>query len=94
MNLKFEWDPTKASTNKTKHQVSFEYATRVFLDPHRRDGEDTRYDYKEERRIVLGFIEARLFVVAYTERDGVIRLITARKANPREQKSHANAVQP
>ena len=34
----------------------FEYATRVFFDPYRLDGEDTRRDYQEERRITLGRI--------------------------------------
>ncbi|MCC6538632.1 MAG: BrnT family toxin [Bryobacterales bacterium] len=29
----FEWDPAKAQTNLSKHGVSFEQATEVFLDP-------------------------------------------------------------
>jgi uncharacterized DUF497 family protein len=74
--------------------VSFPYATRVFLDPQRIDREDNRLDYGEERRIVVGYIENRLFVVAYTRRGGVIRLISARKANVREQKTHQHALHP
>lgn len=49
-----------------KHGVPFEYAARVFLDTDRLDIEDTRGDYREERRITIGKIEGRLFVVAYT----------------------------
>ena len=60
-----------------KHGVPFEYAVRVFLDPHRLDSEDTRRDCSEERRLTIGVIEGRLLVVAYTPRDTVIRLISA-----------------
>ncbi len=83
--FEFEWDPAKAADNLRKHGVPFEYATRVFLDPHRLDRADSRRDYAEERRITLEVIEERIFVVAYTMRGPVFRLISARKANAREQ---------
>jgi uncharacterized DUF497 family protein len=57
--LEYEWDERKARQNIAKHGVPFEYASRVFLDLHRLDTEDTRRDYGEERR---------LCVVAYTAR--------------------------
>lgn len=84
----FEWDERKASRNLVKHGVPFEYAARIFLDPHRLDREDDRHDYGEKRRLVLGKIEGRLFVVAYTARGELIRLISARKANEREQRKY------
>jgi len=84
----FGWDTRKAAQNVVKHGVPFEYATRVFLDLQRLDTEDTRHDYREERRITMGKIEGRLFVVAYTPRGEVIRLISARKANDREQRQY------
>lgn len=90
--MKFEWDPQKAAANLRKHKVSFEYAARVFLDPLRVDGVDTRENYGEDRWITVGYVEGRLLVVAYTERAGVIRLISARKASVREQKIHIDAV--
>jgi uncharacterized DUF497 family protein len=31
--VQFEWDPEKAESNLTKHEVSFEEATSVFGDP-------------------------------------------------------------
>jgi uncharacterized DUF497 family protein len=80
----FEWDPAKAESNLDKHGISFDYATRVFLDAHRLDARDTRRNYREERRITMGVIEGRVFVVAYTPRRPVIRLTSARKANARE----------
>ena len=84
----YEWDTKKAAQNVAKHGVPFEYATRVFLDTHRLDSEDTRRDYREERRLTLGKIEGRLFAVAYTTRGKVIRLISARKANEREKRKY------
>ena len=86
--MDFEWDDRKAAQNVAKHGVPFEYAVRVFLDPHRLDGEDTRRDYSEHRRLTLGKIEGRLLAVAYTPRGTVIRLISARKANEREQRTY------
>jgi uncharacterized protein len=82
--LDFEWDSEKAASNLQKHGVPFEYATRVFLDQRRQDGVDTRRHYREERRITIGSIEGRVYVVAYTRRRAAIRLISARKANARE----------
>jgi uncharacterized DUF497 family protein len=84
----FEWDDRKAVQNVTKHGVPFDYAARIFLDPHRLDSADTRRDYSEERRLTLGKIEGRLFAVVYTPRGTVIRLISARKANEREKRRY------
>ena len=84
----FEWDDRKAAQNIAKHGVPFEYAVRVFLDPHRLDSEDTRRDYGEERWLTLGRIDDRLFVVAFTPRGNTIRLISARKASEREQRKY------
>jgi uncharacterized protein len=86
--LEFEWDPVKAADNLRKHGVPFEYATRVFLDLHRLDRADSRRIYGEERRITLGAIEGRVFVIAYTPCGPAIRLISARKANAREQRQY------
>lgn len=86
--MQFEWNDRKAAQNVAKHGVAFEYAARVFLDPHRLDSEDTRRAYSEERRLVLGKIEGRLFVVAYARRGKAVRLISARKANEREQRQY------
>ncbi len=90
--MQFEWDARKAMQNAEKHGVPFEYAARVFLDPRRLDSEDARRDYREERRLTLGMIDNRLFVVAYTRRGPVIRLISARKANQRERRYYSETL--
>ena len=86
--IEFEWDATKAESNLRKHGVPFPYATGVFDDPQRRDHPDTRRRYGEQRRIVVGMIEDRVYVVAYTWRHTRIRLISARKANDRESRAY------
>lgn len=86
--MTFEWDEAKAAQNVVKHGVPFDYAARVFLDEHRLDAPDARHDYGEERRFTLGEIEGRVYAVAYALREKVVRLISARKANEREQKQY------
>ena len=86
--IDFEWDAFKAAANLRQHAIPFEYATRIFLDEHRLDDVDDRHDYGEARRLTLGRIEKRVFVVAYAVRADVIRLISARKANGRETRRY------
>lgn len=86
--MQFEWDAAKARMNHAKHGVEFSYATRVFLDPNRVVVEDMRKAYGESRYTVFGEIETRLYVVAFTRRREVYRLISARKGNRREQKKY------
>ena len=90
--MEFEWDTRKAARNIANHGIPFEYAARIFLDSHRIDIKDERRDYNEERRLTLGKIEGRLFVAAYTPRGKLIRLISARKANEREQRQYDEAL--
>jgi hypothetical protein len=51
---------------------------------------DERFDYDEEiREITIGAIQGIIVVtVAHTERNGKIRLISARKATPKERRQY------
>ena len=85
--MRFEWDPTKASTNLKKHQVSFEEAKTVFYDEFAVQFFDDTHSFEEDRFIMLGMSSsARLLVVCHCERGAgdVIRIISARKATRRE----------
>ena len=88
LGIDFEWDEIKAAANVHRHAVPFEYAARIFLDERRLDTVDDRHEYGEARRLTLGRIEERVFVVVYTVRGDVIRLISARKANGRETRRY------
>jgi len=86
--MDFEWDADKAALNLRKHGVSFEDATRVFLDPNRIETFDGRDAYGEDRWKTVGLVEPALLAVVYTargENGDVIRLISARKADADER---------
>ncbi|MBU4527916.1 MAG: BrnT family toxin [Hoeflea sp.] len=89
--MQFEWDSDKAALNLEKHGICFEVAALVFLDDSRLTAIDDRFDYGEDRMITLGHIEERLHVVVYTRIQDTIRIISARKANKREQARYANS---
>jgi len=85
---RFEWNDAKARANLEKHEVSFEVARLVFDDPAGIDEIDDRGEYGEDRFTITGMAGERLLTVTYTERDGRIRIISARKATRREQDSY------
>jgi len=87
-----EWDPAKAARNLRKHDVSFEEAATVLLDPLGLTFADDHT--AEERSITFGHSSLnRLLVVVTTERaENVIRIISARKATQPERRSYEEAV--
>jgi uncharacterized DUF497 family protein len=86
MALEFEWDASKAKGNATKHGVTFEEGLTVFRDPLANIFDDPDHSGVERRELIIGHsVKRRLLVVAYAERSGRIRLITARTATPRER---------
>ena len=87
-NDAFEWDDAKATANHAKHGVTFEAARNVFKDPFAIELSDDRQNYGEERWTILGMAHERLLLVAYTIRNGRIRIISARLAEPYEQREY------
>ena len=53
---------------------------------------DNRRDYGEIRSIAFGHVESRLIAAAFTKRQDIIRIISARKANDREKKRFKGAI--
>ncbi len=87
-----EWDPVKARTNLKKHGVSFEEASTVFDDPLFITFLDVEHSLDEERYITLGLSQRkRLLLVAHAEREGAIRIISARKATKNERRFYEEA---
>lgn len=80
----------KAPTSE-KHGVSFDEARTVFLDEHSIEFLDPDHSDEEDRFIMLGMsAKLRVFVVShcFRERQAVIRLISARKANHAEEQEY------
>jgi uncharacterized protein len=87
----FEWDEDKARQNVIKHGVTFDEAKAVFSDPFAFMRYDDRFDYGEERFIVIGMSAAKVLYVVAVERDGPIRIISARKATKEEAHVYVKA---
>jgi uncharacterized DUF497 family protein len=91
--VEFEWDERKSRENKRKHGVSFEEAQTVFLDESAVRFRDPDHSDDEDRFLMLGIsFQLRVLVVCHCFRagDAVIRIISARKANRKEEKAYWN----
>lgn len=88
--MRFAWDSAKEAINIAQHGIDFTTASQAFNDPnalelydadHSRDGED--------RWMTIGLVDGVLMLVRVTwtdsEGDDVIRIISARLANPRDR---------
>jgi hypothetical protein len=92
--VRFEWDEAKNRENRRKHGVSFEEAQTVFLDENAVRFFDPDHSEDEDRFLMLGIsFRLRLLVVCHCFRvsDSVIRIISARKADGREEADYGNA---
>ena len=89
MAFEFRWDVDKAAANVRKHGVTFSEAATAFRDPLSATIEDAAHSGDEQRYVLFGMSErGRLLAVMHTERDEVIRIISARKATRAEQKEY------
>ena len=90
-DLHFEWAPAKAKANLDKHGVSFEEAMSVFYDEAAIEFYDDEHSEWEDRFLLLGLSsDVKLLLVChcYRSEEGVIRLISARKATKNEAKHY------
>lgn len=81
------WDSKKAATNLHKHQISFEEASSVFLDPLSITGADPEHSVSEARWITFGLsVLGRVLTAAHTDEGDTIRIISARVATRAERR--------
>ena len=91
--MEISFDPAKNALNIQQRGLSFErvvdfdFQTAVF-------SIDDRLNHGEIRHRALGFIDGRLYGLAFVESAAGIRTISFRKANQREVKRHEAATQP
>ncbi len=87
MDSQFQWNEDKAKSNLKKHQVSFEEASTIFNDPLFITFLDEEHSFDEDRYLTIGLSNLnRLLLIAHTDREGQIRIISARKATNHERK--------
>jgi uncharacterized protein len=86
----------KTKTNKQKHGLSFEIATRAFSDPLAVFVQDPTV-YDEKRWQLFGMIDGLvLLLVVHTirgENEDITRIISARKATRMERQYYENEIQ-
>ena len=77
--MRYTWDPDKERRNVEKHGIAFGTALRIFEDVVVEDIDD-RFDC---------IVDDRVIVVVYSERgNDEIRIISARRATPKEERRY------
>ncbi len=85
--MKLEWDETKNATNRSKHGLDFAEAYNfpweeaVLVNR-------SRHTDGEPRFAAIGWLHGRLYTIIFTQRGTAIRLISLRRANTKEEKTH------
>jgi uncharacterized DUF497 family protein len=85
----FEWKQSKAASNLKKHGVSFEEAKTIFDNPLAVIFDDEAHSIDEQREIIIGHSRQNwLLLIAFTERFGNVRIISARLATRQEREDY------
>jgi len=87
--VSFEWDSSKATSNRRKHGVTFEEAQSVFYDDFAIQFFDKENSELEDRFLLLGHSnQSRTLLICHCEKQSGnrIRIISARKATAKECK--------
>jgi hypothetical protein len=85
--MKFIWDPPKDVANQRKHGVDFREAASVLEDPLSTTFPDPGHSHGEPRYVTIGCSRLGMtLVVAHADRAETIRIISARRATPRERR--------
>ena len=78
----FEFDPDKSAANGVKHGIDFDTAQALWQDDRRVGGPIDSPG--EERWMVVGMIDGKLWSAVFTYRDEAIRIISVRRSRPKE----------
>lgn len=84
----FAWGEEKREANLVKHGLDFADALEVFSDALRIERIDSRRQYREERRQVIGRVGEHVVFLVYTVRGEARRVISARRANKDERRAY------
>jgi len=83
--MKFEYDKTKSSINKSKHNIDFEEAQKLWEDPYSFEIPSPQSE-DEDRFLVLGQINSKNYTAIITYRNTNIRIISVRRSRDKESK--------
>ncbi|PIX21807.1 MAG: toxin, partial [Deltaproteobacteria bacterium CG_4_8_14_3_um_filter_45_9] len=80
--MEFEWDLDKSRSNLVKHGIDFETAKNLWLDEGRI--EIWAPHPVEDRGIIIGKHQNKLWTAIFTMRGNAIRIISVRRARKKE----------
>ena len=86
--MQYEWDGEKRAINLAKHGVDFAHIERFEWDSALTV---SQIRFGERRYVAVGNVAGRLHVVVYSRRGVNRRIISFRKANPREERRYEQA---
>jgi uncharacterized protein len=89
--MEVKWDETKRLTNLRRHGIDFADVWQFFENETYTQIDD-RFDYGEMRFLSLGLLFGEVIAVSHMEYEGVIRIISARKAEKHEQEAYFKEV--
>jgi uncharacterized DUF497 family protein len=80
--MEFEWDSKKSLANKSKHGIDFNLAREIWNDDNR---VEIQAPYPlEERSVLIGKIDKKLWTAVFTYRGNVTRIISVRRSRKKE----------
>lgn len=82
--MNFTWDETKRQANRQKHVLDFIDACQVFAG-HTLTRPDARFPYGEARFSTVGLLRGEVVMIAHTETENTIHIISMRKAERHER---------
>jgi uncharacterized protein len=88
--MPFDWDFQKSLANKEKHGIDFETAKRLWLDENR--VEIHAHHPVEDRWIMIGRKDEKLWTAIYTWRGNTIRIISVRRSREKEAELYEGKV--
>jgi hypothetical protein len=80
--MNFEWDSKKSESNQEKHGIDFETAQWLWQDEFRIEIQAPHPI--EDRWIILGKLNGKIWAAVYTVRGDAVRIISARRARKKE----------
>lgn len=95
VKLSYVWNEIKNKGNFEKHGIWFEEAQTVWADAMATEFYDESHSTnKEDRFIRIGYsAKQRLLIVVFCERtEDVIRIVSARKATPKEKRDYEEGI--
>ena len=83
--MNFEYNETKSSINKSKHDIDFKEAQKLWEDPYSFEIPSAQSE-DEERFLVIGQIDSKNYTAIITYRNTNIRIISVRRSREKESK--------